>query len=155
MARREALLRLHQNLLARRSELYKRLGIELRDMGKTRGSANSGDSADVAFDAGSEELSSKLAELEARELRQIERALARMKQGSYGSCELCQVKIPVARLNALPYSTMCVGCQREVENSGDWEFNLATGSWENVTESDPFEDRKRVDLTDLEYDYSK
>jgi DnaK suppressor protein len=154
MARRDALLRMHQNLMSRRSELYKRLGIELRDMGKSRG-AGSGDSADVAFDAGSEELSSKLAELEARELRQIERALTKMKQGSYGTCELCQTKIPVERLNALPYSTMCVKCQREVENSNDWEFNAATGSWENVSESDPFEDRKRLDLSDLEYDYSK
>lgn len=155
MARREALLRLHQNLAARRSELYKRLGLELRGLGRSRGSANSGDSADAAFDAGSEELSSKLAELEARELRQVERALQKMKGGSYGVCELCQTKIPVARLNALPYSTMCVKCQNEVERSGNWEFNHATGSWDNLSESDPFEDRGRVDLSNLEFDYSK
>jgi DnaK suppressor protein len=141
--------------MARRSELYKRLGLELRDMGRGLGTANSGDSADAAFDSGTEELSSKLAELEARELRQIERALMRMKQGSYGTCELCQGKIPIARLNALPYSTMCIRCQSEVENSGNWEFNTATGSWENVSESDPFEDRSRVNLSDYEFDYSK
>src|SRR5262245_51587770 len=148
MARREALLNLHQNLTARRQELYKRLGIELRDMGRTRGSSQSGDSADAAFDAGSEELSSKLAEFEARELRQIERAIVKMKQGTYGACELCHARIPVARLNALPYSTMCVNCQREVEHSGSWEFNSATGSWENVT--DGFDDRSRVDISELE-----
>lgn len=155
MARRDALLRLHQSLTTRRSELRKRLGGELRDMGRGMSTANSGDVADAAFDSGSEEMSSKLAELEARELRQIERAIQRMKQGTYGSCELCHTKIAVARLNALPYSTMCVRCQGEVENSSDWEFNHATGSWENVSESDPFDDRSRVNLSDFEFDYSK
>src|SRR3954470_16224353 len=133
MARRDALLRLHQNLTTRRSELYKRLGLELRDLGKI---GTSSDTADAAFDAGSDEMATKLAELEARELRQIERAILKMKQGSYGVCELCQKKIPVERLNALPYSTMCIQCQRDVEHSGDWEFNSATGNWENVTEGE-------------------
>ena len=82
-------------------------------------------------------------------------AIQRMKQGSYGTCELCQCKIPVGRLNALPYSTMCIRCQSEVETSGNWEFNTATGSWENVSESDPFDDRNRVNLSDIEFDYSK
>ena len=110
----------------------------------------SSDSADAAFDAGSEELSSKLAELEARELRQIERALTKMKQGSFGSCELCKTRIPVERLNALPYSTMCINCQRDIEHSGDWEFNLATGSWESLNESDGYDDRQRIDINELE-----
>src|SRR3954463_682267 len=117
MARHDALLRLHQSLGARRLELLKRIGLELRDLGKI-GTAS--DTADAAFDAGSDELASKLAELEARELRQIERAITKMKQGSYGVCELCQIKIPVERLTALPYSTMCIKCQRDVENSGEW-----------------------------------
>ena len=153
MARRDALLRLHQNLTARRSELFKRLGYELRDLGT--GVGGSADSADAAFDAGSEELSSKLAELEARELRQIERALSKMKQGSFGSCELCKIRIPVERLNALPYSTMCIRCQRDVEHSGDWEFNHSTGDWETLTESDGYDDRRRIDISELEVDYSK
>lgn len=153
MARREALLRLHQNLNSRRQELYKRLGLELRVLGSGQGSAPGGDVADAAFDSVGEEMSSKLAELEARELRQIERAITKMKQGSYGVCELCQTKISVERLNALPYSTMCVKCQREVEHSSDWEFNHATGGWENVTDNN--DDRGRRDSSSLEMDLSK
>ena len=57
---------------------------------------------DAAFDSGSDEVSSQLAELEARELAQIERAVARLKQGNFGVCEGCQKKIAIARLNALP-----------------------------------------------------
>src|SRR4051794_7673214 len=129
MARRDALLRLHKSLVARRDELRRRLGGEMKEL-RNFGSADpSGDAADMAFDAGSDEVTSQLAELESRELSQIERALTRLKQGTYGLCEGCQKKIPVARLNALPFSTTCVSCQREMElygtypgaGGGDWE----------------------------------
>src|SRR5438045_8909411 len=113
MSRRDALLRLHKSLMARRAELRRRLGGELEDLGTSfMGSNVTGDIADAAFDTGTEEVSSQLAELEARELSQIERSLVRLKQGSYGTCEICQVRIPVARLNALPFSTTCINCQR-------------------------------------------
>src|SRR6266480_2832097 len=119
MARSEALLRLHKSLMARRDDLRKRLGGELKDLRNFN--TASGDSADLAFDSGSEEVSSQLAQLESRELSQIERALARLKQGTYGLCEGCQKKIPVARLNALPFSTTCVNCQSEFEHFGSWD----------------------------------
>src|SRR2546423_147150 len=116
MARRDALLRLHKSLTSRRDELRRRLGVELNDLGNL----NPGDAADVAFGAGSEDVTSHLAELEARELRQIERAMAKIKTGTYGVCEGCSAKIPVERLNALPYSISCVKCQREMESSSAW-----------------------------------
>ena len=149
MARREALLRLHKTLVSRRDELRRRLGGEIKQL---RNSFDTGDSADQAFDTGSEEVNSQLAELEARELNQIERALGRLKQGVYGQCEGCQKKIPVARLNALPYSTTCVNCQSEFEHYGEWDGKGGKGDWENVADSS-MED-KEVDLTDLEYDVS-
>ena len=151
MARRDALLRLHKSLTARRDELRRRLGGELKDLRNFK-SNDTGDSADQAFDTGSEEVNSQLAELEARELNQIERALGRLKQGVYGQCEGCQKKIPVARLNALPYSTTCVNCQSEFEHFGSWDGKGGKGDWENVSDSS-MED-KEVDLTDLEYDVS-
>jgi DnaK suppressor protein len=156
MARRDALLRLHKSLVARRSELRKRLGGELEDLRNYKAADSTGDSADAAFDAGSEEITSQLAELEARELSQIERALARMKQGSYGLCEGCQAKIPVARLNALPYSTTCVTCQRELELSGGWNYRHAGEDWGKVSDPDhSVEDLKDIDLSELEMDLSK
>src|SRR6266508_2767709 len=119
MARRDALLRLHKTLLGRRSALRKALAGELADLRNFK--TDSGDSVDVAFDTGNEEIATQLAELEARELSQIERALTRMKLGGYGVCEACEKKIPVARLNALPYSSMCIECQREMEINPGWE----------------------------------
>jgi DnaK suppressor protein len=43
-------------------------------------------------------------------LRKVERALERIEDGSYGICESCGSEIPIARLEVLPYATMCVTC---------------------------------------------
>src|SRR6516162_5953991 len=99
MARREALLRLHKSLLGRRGDLLGKLAGELNNLRNFKNLDGTGDSADAAFDSGSEEMASQLAELDARELEQIERAIVRLKQGTYGLCEGCNTKIPVARLN--------------------------------------------------------
>lgn len=154
MARRDALLRLHKSLTGRRTELRRRLGGELEDLRNFHADVQTGDSADAAFDSGSEEIASQLAELEARELSQVERALARMKQGTYGVCEGCQCKIPVARLNALPYSTTCIKCQREMEVYGTWEDRRGE-NWEKVSDTDNSSEDPEIDLSDLEMDLTK
>src|SRR5215471_8635374 len=150
MARQDALLRLHKNLLARRSELRKRLGLELEELAHVKHSSASGDAADAAFDSSGEEIASTLAELEAKELAQVERALRRLKSGTYGKCELCTCRIPVARLNALPYSTVCIKCQREVESEGGLLGGRSAEDWARVGEGgNPMEDRD-VTISDLE-----
>jgi DnaK suppressor protein len=139
--------------MARGKALRRALAGELADLRfKT---TDTGDSADAAFDAGSEEVASQLAELEARELSQIERALARIKQGTYGLCEFCQAKIPVSRLNALPYSTTCVKCAREMEMNPSWGGRLGDSDWEKLSTAESLEDQREVDLSDLEVDLSK
>lgn len=39
-------------------------------------------------------------------------ALARLAAGTYGTCERCDGRIPLARLRALPETTLCVDCKR-------------------------------------------
>src|SRR4051812_33536111 len=155
MARSDALLRLHKTLLGRRSELRKRLGVELDDLARAKGLRATGDTADAAFDASGEEIASQLAELEAKELAQVERALRRLKQGTYGKCEACSTTIPVARLNALPFSTLCIKCQREMELEGGWINGRGEVDWARMDDHrNPMEDRE-VNLADLEIDMSK
>jgi DnaK suppressor protein len=142
--------------VARGAALRKALAGELEDLRNYKTTDSTGDSADAAFDSGSEEIASQLAELEARELSQIERALARIKQGTYGLCEYCHAKIPVARLNALPYSTTCVQCQREMEHYPGWAGSRSGVDWEKVSDAEvPFDEHREVDLTDIEMDLSK
>jgi DnaK suppressor protein len=45
-----------------------------------------------------------------RSLKDVERALARAAEGTYGICEVCGSEIPETRMEALPATTRCVGC---------------------------------------------
>ncbi|MDB5310365.1 MAG: yocK 1 [Gemmataceae bacterium] len=155
MARSDALIRLHKALLARRTELRKRLGMELDDLSRGKGSQPSGDAADAAFESSGEEIASQLAELEAKELAQVERAVRRLKQGTYGKCEACAIRIPVARLNALPYSTLCIKCQREMETEGGWLAGRGETDWTRISDSDHSMEDRDVNISDLEIDMSK
>ena len=117
MARKDSLLNLRAILVKRRDALRSALAGDLSLLKDLR-SESPGDVIDAAYDSTQDEISSQLAEVESRELSNIENALHRMRVGKYGSCEVCNGKIPMARLNALPYATMCIECQRDLERSG-------------------------------------
>jgi DnaK suppressor protein len=52
-------------------------------------------------------------------LREVERALGKFQDGTYGLCEACGARIDRARLSALPHARLCLECQerREQEHS--------------------------------------
>ena len=155
MARTDALLQLHKTLTGRRTELRKRLGMELDVLSRGKGMQRAGDAADAAFDASGEELSSQLAEFEAKELVQVERAIRRLKQGTYGTCEGCQIKIPVARLAALPYSTLCIKCQREFERDGSVGDYTGEADYGRIADPGHSMDEREFRIADLEIDLSR
>ena len=49
----------------------------------------------------------RLDEREQKEIQAINRALARMALGEYGSCEVCGKGIEVERLEAIPWTSVC------------------------------------------------
>lgn len=118
MARKDALKNMRAILVKRRDALRSALAGDLTLLKELR-SESPGDVIDAAYDSAQDEISSQLAEVESRELASIENALERMKDGTYGQCEVCSSRIPMARLDALPYATMCIGCQRDLERFGD------------------------------------
>jgi DnaK suppressor protein len=125
MIRSEAISSLRNVLLKRRDALRSALAGDLSLLNELRGETR-GDVIDYALDAAQDEISTQLAEVESRELANIENALATMRDGSYGNCAHCGETIPLARLQALPYATLCIRCQREsekvgpVRRGGDW-----------------------------------
>ena len=48
-------------------------------------------------------------------LGEIDAALARIEQGTFGVCATCGRDIAEARLEALPYATQCIDCKRRAE----------------------------------------
>jgi len=53
-------------------------------------------------------------------LKQIDRALKKIEEGTYGLCDLTGDEIPKARLEAIPYATMTVAAQQKLEK-GEYE----------------------------------
>jgi DnaK suppressor protein len=117
MARKDAIISLRDVLIRRREALRRALAGDLSLLKELR-EQSSGDVVDFALDSVQDEISSQLAEVESRELANIDNALERMREGAYGVCEGCGASIPLARLQALPYATCCINCQRELERSG-------------------------------------
>ena len=142
MARKDAILSMRQILIMRRDALRTALAGDLSLLKELR-AQTAGDVVDAALDSAQDEISSQLAEVESRELASIENALQRMRDGQYGLCEACATSIPMARLNALPYATLCIECQREAERFGkgasgdsDWGRVLDSGSGDDVSIND-------------------
>lgn len=152
MARKDALIKLHSRLQRRREELYKSIADELTDLRHERGGRTGSDDGDAAAESLITEMNSRLAQMETRELKQINRALARLQQGTYGTCEACGKKIPVARLNALPYTSVCVECQRELETNPEAMDELQAG-WQKVYDSEAAATEIDVNISDLEMNF--
>ncbi|MFO0922687.1 MAG: TraR/DksA family transcriptional regulator [Pirellulales bacterium] len=116
MSRKEALSKLRDVLLRRRDALRKALNGDLSLLHELA-QESSGDVMDVAMDTAQDEISSQLAEVESRELTRIEEALEKIREGGYGDCDVCEKPIPLARLQAVPYASMCIECQRKNEKT--------------------------------------
>lgn len=147
MARKESIQELNQILIKRRDALRKALAGDLSSLKELR-QQSSGDVVDFALDSAQDEINSQLAEVESRELANIDKAIESMRQGTYGQCERCTANIPLARLQALPYATLCINCQREVEKMGPEE--LAAADWGRLIDS-PGGDND-LTLPDMELD---
>lgn len=75
----------------------------------------SGDEADVGSQAFEREHEQSLADNSRGLLLQVQRALARLDEGTYGRCERCRSPIPKTRLQAFPRVTLCVACKQREE----------------------------------------
>jgi DnaK suppressor protein len=73
--------------------------------------------ADIGSDNFEQEFTLSLMENDTHALDRIHASLERIDEGTYGSCEECGVKIPKQRLNAIPYTTLCVKCASQQEGS--------------------------------------
>ena len=60
-------------------------------------------------------LTLRLSETQASILRDLDAALQRIQDGTYGVCEAAGERIPRGRLRALPWTRYCIECARSVE----------------------------------------
>ena len=75
-----------------------------------------GDMADQASGNNEVHIQLKLKQTDAKILQAIEEALTRIDKGTYGICRDCGEPIAPARLNAIPWTRVCITC-KEKQNS--------------------------------------
>ena len=73
--------------------------------------------ADVASENQAEDMTLDLIANQGRTLAEIDAALERVRQGTFGACEGCGKEIGRERLNAIPYTRYCIRCAQESEAS--------------------------------------
>ncbi len=101
-------------LIEMREELV--LEIARRSKATTEGAQQDiGDIVDSVSEERTRELEMILTDREKKKLLQIDEALERIEDSSYGLCEECDVKIPKARLKVVPFAKYCVECQEKME----------------------------------------
>jgi DnaK suppressor protein len=74
-----------------------------------------GDLSQLDFD---ENIDYTLLNMQIERLREVEDALDRLEEGTYGICEECGEAINLERLKILPFTTYCVRCQGRREQMG-------------------------------------
>jgi DnaK suppressor protein len=72
-----------------------------------------GDLADQASGNNEVHIQLKLKQTDAKILQAIEEALWRMEKGTYGICRDCGEPIAPARLNAIPWTRVCITCKEK------------------------------------------
>jgi DnaK suppressor protein len=72
-----------------------------------------GDLADQASGNNEVHIQLKLKQTDAKILQAIEEALFRMEKGTYGACRDCGEPIAPARLEAIPWTRVCITCKQK------------------------------------------
>jgi len=75
------------------------------------------DSGELGSESADQELTFRLLGSEKSVLDQVDAAIGRIADGSYGRCEKCGKKIQKSRLDAVPYAVQCVPCASQREES--------------------------------------
>lgn len=76
--------------------------------------------ADLGSDTFEQDNTLRLMDNEEVVLEQIEQALERIEGGTYGTCIECEGRIPKMRLNAIPYTPLCIKCANNLESDDNW-----------------------------------
>lgn len=71
--------------------------------------------AEIATELFQFELNNALKVHEEHLLQEINEALDKIDNGKYGKCEICDEEISYERLEALPYSRLCIDCEKDRE----------------------------------------
>lgn len=121
-SRKKFLDKAHEHLLETKSKLLEEMETELK--AQREGNKDEGmDAYDLASEERDREIKFILSDREQAKIKEIDDALARFADGSYGICESCELEIGEERLDALPFTRLCRDCQQDREREAKLQRN--------------------------------
>jgi DnaK suppressor protein len=108
---------LRESLLKTRESLIKEIKLKAQSESDDPVKTEVGDIYDLASNERDRELNLLISDRDREKLLQIEDAIKRIDDGSYGICVECESPIPKERLLIMPFARLCVNCQAEIERS--------------------------------------
>jgi len=112
--RKAFLKKARETLESMRAQMLKNVQQEIQE-GRDQNKDEGMDTYDLASDARDREISHILTDRDRGKLEAIDEALSRVDDNSYGLCEDCGAEIAEGRLEALPFTRLCVTCQSDRE----------------------------------------
>lgn len=101
-----------ESLLRKRTEILTEGGMKPMQTSMENNSRQ-GDLADQATGNNEVHIQLKMKQTDAKILQAIDEALWRMEKGRYGNCLDCGEPIAPARLNAIPWTRVCIACKEK------------------------------------------
>lgn len=148
MSRNDAIAKIKKHLLLQREDLRSKIAEEMGlAFSPDDGTNDLGETAALVEQS---ELHTQLAALETRELAQINKALVLINEGGYGFCQRCEKAIPMARLQAVPFTTVCVDCQRRQEDMGTDDEDGYEVDWRKAYEHERRSTNSELTFHDLD-----
>jgi DnaK suppressor protein len=112
--RKKFLGKMRERLLEMKAKLLTEIDTELK--AEREGNKDEGlDTYDLASEERDREINFILSDRERVKIKQIDDALERIEDATYGVCESCGLEIAEERLNALPFTRLCRDCQQDQE----------------------------------------
>lgn len=109
-----------KNFMSQRSRIEQRLlelGTRMTEIEKVLEAPKSKDVEDRAIEIEDTDVLEGVGVTSQREARLLQAALARIEQGTYGTCLSCEEPISDARLEAVPYAPLCKRCARKADST--------------------------------------
>lgn len=112
--RKKFLAKMREQLGEMKTKLLSGMDSELR-AGREGNKDEGMDTYDLASEERDREINFILSDRERVKVKQVDDALGRLDDGTYGVCESCGLEITEERLQALPFTRLCRDCQQEQE----------------------------------------
>lgn len=104
-------------LEANKAQILSNIQNSSHEISELLDNSTSSDEFDIASVNADQMIGQAISDQQIKELRDIDLALDKIKNKTYGICEMCDEPIAIARLKVKPHATYCINCREIIEKN--------------------------------------